>query len=131
MESPPVFLGGGDSYKIDYSIVAVKSRCVAEIVKIAFIINKLCWSGREDSNLRPSAPKADALPGCATPRRSNFDCIADRFPSGLRDHPATSFDATIDRLHGGYSSAAERLTVAQDVVGSIPTSRPKCTERNR
>src|SRR5271156_5195079 len=28
-------------------------------------------------------------------------------------------------LCGGYSSAAERLTVAQDVVGSIPTSRPK------
>ena len=26
------------------------------------------WSGREDSNLRPSAPKADALPDCATPR---------------------------------------------------------------
>ncbi len=26
------------------------------------------WSGRKDSNLRPSAPKADALPGCATPR---------------------------------------------------------------
>jgi len=25
-------------------------------------------SGREDSNLRHSAPKADALPGCATPR---------------------------------------------------------------
>ena len=28
------------------------------------------------------------------------------------------------KLYGGYSSAAERLTVAQDVVGSIPTSRP-------
>ncbi len=27
------------------------------------------WSGREDLNLRHSAPKADALPGCATPRR--------------------------------------------------------------
>ncbi len=26
------------------------------------------WSGREDLNLRPSAPKADALPDCATPR---------------------------------------------------------------
>ncbi len=26
------------------------------------------WSGREDSNLRPPAPKAGALPGCATPR---------------------------------------------------------------
>ena len=25
-------------------------------------------SGREDSNLRPSGPKPDALPGCATPR---------------------------------------------------------------
>src|SRR4051812_30499682 len=29
---------------------------------------KAGWSGRQDSNLRPSAPKADALPGCATPR---------------------------------------------------------------
>ena len=28
------------------------------------------WSGRQDSNLRPSAPKADALPDCATPRFS-------------------------------------------------------------
>jgi hypothetical protein len=36
-----------------------------------------------------------------------------------------SFDATISRVYGGYSSEAERLTVAQDVVGSIPTSRPK------
>jgi hypothetical protein len=26
--------------------------------------------------------------------------------------------------YGGYSSAAERLTVAQDVEGSIPSSRP-------
>lgn len=27
------------------------------------------WSGREDLNLRPTAPKAVALPGCATSRR--------------------------------------------------------------
>ncbi len=26
------------------------------------------WSGREDLNLRPHAPHACALPGCATPR---------------------------------------------------------------
>src|SRR5690606_7722531 len=26
------------------------------------------WSGRQDSNLRHPAPKAGALPGCATPR---------------------------------------------------------------
>ena len=28
----------------------------------------LCWSGRRDSNSRPLAPHASALPGCATPR---------------------------------------------------------------
>ena len=48
--------------------------------------------------------------------------------SRFRSSPAIPqkipFDATIDRVNGGYSSAAERLTVAQDVVGSIPTSRP-------
>jgi Phage integrase family len=27
-----------------------------------------CWSGRLDLNQRPPAPKAGALPGCATPR---------------------------------------------------------------
>ena len=26
------------------------------------------WSGRQDLNLRPLAPHASALPGCATPR---------------------------------------------------------------
>ena len=28
------------------------------------------WSGRHDSNVRPSGPKPDALPSCATPRRA-------------------------------------------------------------
>jgi hypothetical protein len=28
------------------------------------------------------------------------------------------------RLYGGYSSEAERRSVAPDVVGSTPTSRP-------
>ena len=32
------------------------------------------WSGRQDLNLRPSGPKPDALPGCATPRL--FNCLA-------------------------------------------------------
>ena len=34
-------------------------------VALRFGVN---WSGREDLNLRPPAPKAGALPGCATPR---------------------------------------------------------------
>jgi hypothetical protein len=32
------------------------------------------WSGREDSNLRPLAPHASALPGCATSRRCASHC---------------------------------------------------------
>jgi hypothetical protein len=83
---------------------------------------------------------------CATRLRYaptvSFDCIVNRIqaasPLPHAPHPhrggrlsrlagqlrLASFDATIERVHGGYSSAAERLTVAQDVVGSIPTSRP-------
>ena len=33
-----------------------------------FLSRRAAWSGQQDLNLRPSAPKADALPGCATPR---------------------------------------------------------------
>ena len=32
------------------------------------------WSGREDLNLRPPAPHAGALPGCATPRIRHAGC---------------------------------------------------------
>ena len=35
----------------------------------AYWHKKCPWSGREDSNLRPPAPEAGALPGCATPRK--------------------------------------------------------------
>ena len=39
------------------------------IFRMVYISDVIRWSGRYDSNIRPSAPKADALPGCATPRR--------------------------------------------------------------
>ena len=35
------------------------------------------WSGRRDSNSRPPAPKAGALPGCATPRHLLLFLILD------------------------------------------------------
>ena len=35
-----------------------------------FALFIIYWSGRQDLNLRPSGPKPDALPGCATPRSS-------------------------------------------------------------
>ena len=67
-KSPPGLFGGSDRYKIDHSRVAVKGKCGSSMVNIACNINNLRWSGRRDSNPRPSAPKADALPDCATPR---------------------------------------------------------------
>ena len=49
-----------------------------------------CWSGQQDSNLRPSAPKADALPGCAMPRNGRLGdgigaLLRGRKPSGTRN----------------------------------------------
>src|SRR4029077_9652566 len=34
------------------------------------------WSGRADLNRRPAAPKAGALPGCATPRHDGHSILA-------------------------------------------------------
>jgi hypothetical protein len=39
------------------------------------------WSGRCDSNTRPPAPKAGALPGCATPRHFCASLILNHFPN--------------------------------------------------
>ena len=41
------------------------------------------WSGRQDSNLRPSGPKPDALPDCATPRWSHLS-DSNRRPSDYK-----------------------------------------------
>ena len=57
-------------------------------------------SGREDSNLRHSAPKADALPGCATPRK--------------RRHI----------LHGPARRAAQNRRQASSGVFTLLESRP-------
>src|SRR5687767_2666024 len=39
------------------------------------------WSGRQDLNLRHPAPKAGALPDCATPRRSDYPTSGIRCPA--------------------------------------------------
>src|SRR5690606_13784595 len=44
------------------------------------------WSGQQDSNLRPPAPKAGALPDCAMPRQ--------RQPKTAYPPPAASMDYT-------------------------------------
>jgi uncharacterized protein len=51
------------------------------------VSNSDAWSGRPDLNRRPSAPKADALPDCATPRAA----------------PQTFEDAAFSSSGGGLS----------------------------
>ena len=41
-------------------------------IEISIYFIALYWSGREDSNFRPTVPKTVALPGCATPRLMRF-----------------------------------------------------------
>ena len=112
------FLGGNDSYKIDYGAVAVKSRCVTEIGNIAFVINSLCWSGRRDLNPRPSAPKADALPGCATPRHSS---IVTRigFPLVSDQHPCCNVERTGRELEQGACMEPGRIGVSDSMLQSV------------
>src|SRR6516225_8504564 len=88
------------------------------------------WSGQQDLNLRPSAPKADALPDCAIPR-CGFTCPVLR-RSGLtpevfhagenadrcgRNYPSANcqiangklnpaFEASDFGMHVGFSSDA-------------------------
>ena len=70
-----IFLGGFHRYKFDYIDVAAKSRCVAGIVNIPCNINTLCWSGRRDSNPRPSAPKTDQAVCGTLLKSSDFKCL--------------------------------------------------------
>ena len=47
-----------------------------------------CWSGRADSNRGPLAPKASALPGCATPRmgvNNHFAKLGELCPACFSD----------------------------------------------
>src|ERR1700739_243516 len=54
-----------------WSRYRIRPECIADLRYSVKLIERegVRWSGRRDSNPRPSAPKADALPDCATPRR--------------------------------------------------------------
>ena len=53
--------------KCDLFLLAVGAPPLQVLSTVYWIFT--LWSGREDLNLRHPAPKAGALPGCATPRR--------------------------------------------------------------
>ena len=57
------------------------------------------WSGRPDLNRGPSAPKADALPSCATPR--GLDASRDPMPPQRPpiDGPSSAFTRAAAREH--------------------------------
>src|SRR4051812_25742987 len=65
------------------------------------------WSGRLDSNQRPPAPKAGALPGCATPRpdretalshRASAETVSADRTCGPHVRPGLSSGPSIDLL---------------------------------
>jgi hypothetical protein len=56
------------------------------------------WSGRADLNGRPPAPKAGALPGCATPRRQHYPILTGRFASPPRGRRRFATDLTAPRV---------------------------------
>ena len=65
----------------------------------------ILWSGRKDLNLRPPAPHAGALPGCATPRRNRRDYsrISCRAPAA-GGFPRAPAEFRPDRAHLRRSS---------------------------
>ena len=71
--------------------------------------NQKNWSGREDSNLRPPAPHAGALPGCATPRdnggwnrsRTGVHGFAGRCMTTL---PSSQMTLDFEKLRGHVTS---------------------------
>ncbi len=67
--------------------------------KVRTMLQRKVWSGRLDSNQRPPAPKAGALPGCATPRLSS---IIATVPDWLRNFGSAT--------HCSRSSSRRRST---------------------
>ena len=74
---------------------SIKVRAVANpcrpppIITICLSYN-LKWSGQQDLNLRPPAPKAGALPGCAMPRL-NLNYTFYNFQSAQKTQPKLGF----------------------------------------
>ena len=74
------------------------------------------WSGRRDSNSRPLAPHASALPGCATPRLDAADYIERRY----RVRPRAGLESTAARR-----ALARPRAVTKQASSSKQTPAPK------
>ena len=87
---PEIFLPSGDpapgivTTHDEFAISYTKDEAVRKVERLLATKNesearqlipakwRRLWSGRQDSNLRPSGPKPDALPDCATPRHFRY-----------------------------------------------------------
>ena len=77
------------------------------------------WSGRLDSNQRPPAPKAGALPGCATPRLQIFSILLP-FTAGRARHGCC--EPLHDRSLAADSRRIHRFRVA--TIGKPSACQP-------
>ena len=77
LEPPTSRLSGVRSNQLSYGpfmmervmgIEPTRPAWKAGVLPLNYTRMKFLWSGRQDSNLRPSGPKPDALPSCATSR---------------------------------------------------------------
>ena len=64
------FVGALPAWAVVMERVAARRRSSVAPCDLYVTYRSEKWSGRLDSNQRPPAPKAGALPGCATPRLS-------------------------------------------------------------
>jgi hypothetical protein len=80
-----------DAGKAGPPVVTILARQFCKLAKLGFCgqrIKMRNWSGRLDSNQRPPAPEAGALPDCATPRtfcvaiRCRHRCVLNEQVSG-------------------------------------------------
>ena len=75
------------------------------------------WSAKQDLNLRPPAPEAGALPGCATRRLKDGPC------GGVRTHDLLIKSQLLSRLSytriclGQGQLSARELSLTQITVG--------------
>ena len=76
------------------------------------------WSGRPDSNRGPLAPKASALPGCATPRQKPSRLASDRCRKRSpvpRSNPRRAGQAPVSILPAAWARV-QHATVGIDVI---------------
>ena len=89
---------------------------------------RMFWSGRGDLNSRPPAPKAGALPGCATSRRQHRPST--HYRSG-RARPGSELAGRSDWKRVGFSGHLRRAPRRRSPVGVVGVRPARCRQATR